>query len=89
MHGNVWEWCQDEYLSDLGTEATLDPVHDSTDKSVSRVLRGGSWIRYGGLCRSAIRSSYLADDRSRNRGFRFSLGHELLTEGVSRSEKNS
>ena len=26
MHGNVWEWCQDNWQSDLGTEPQVDPV---------------------------------------------------------------
>ena len=26
MHGNVWEWCFDEWQDDLGIEAAVDPV---------------------------------------------------------------
>ena len=79
MHGNVWEWCQDEWCEDLGKEAVRDPVNTSTkpndDAGVSRVLRGGSWFDFGGHCRSALRGSRSADGRSRRIGFRFSLGH--------------
>lgn len=29
MHGNVWEWCLDEWQSNLGTEQVFDPVNAS------------------------------------------------------------
>jgi formylglycine-generating enzyme required for sulfatase activity len=81
MHGNVWEWCQDEWNEDLGTERVLDPVN-TYDKSVDdggvdRVLRGGSWFYDGGSCRSAFRYHHSAGYRYRSNGFRISLGHEL------------
>jgi formylglycine-generating enzyme required for sulfatase activity len=54
MHGNVWEWCQDRWDS-----AASD-----------RVLRGGSWVTYGGGCGSAYRLGHGLDFRSRGVGFR-------------------
>jgi len=71
MHGNVWEWCQDAYKSDLGTEACTDPLNESGD---FRVLRGGSWVSYGGGCRSACRNSYRPDRRLSDFGFRLARG---------------
>ena len=69
MHGNVWEWCQDAFKADLGSEASTDPLSKLGD---FRVLRGGSWFDGGRLCRSA----YLIDRdpslANRSVGFRLS-----------------
>ena len=46
----------------------------------SRVLRGGSWSRYGWDVRSAFRDHGTPDDRNGPLGFRLSLGHELKQE---------
>jgi formylglycine-generating enzyme required for sulfatase activity len=39
MHGNVWEWCSDDFGGNVGL----------------RVLRGGSWYNDASICRSACR----------------------------------
>lgn len=52
MSGNVWEWCWDWYGTYSGTSQN-NPT-GSTSGSC-RVLRGGSWNYYGGLCRVADR----------------------------------
>lgn len=70
MHGNVWEWCQDKYKEDLGTEFCTDPLHETGD---SRVLRGGSWARHGGYCRSAYRIRRDPSLAYYGLGFRLSL----------------
>lgn len=49
MHGNVWEWCEDVYSKDHEKKA-------AANNESPRVLRGGSWIDRGALCRSAYRS---------------------------------
>ena len=84
MHGNVWEWCSDEYQDNLGNDAMVDQVVEESPFSLGRldaqrVLRGGSWLDLGEHCRSAFREGYAAADRSRDNGFRFALGHELRT----------
>ena len=63
MHGNVWEWCEDWY-ADYKESAVDDPTGAAT--GWLRVMRGGSWIRPAGYCRS--RSRNLANPGSRSRG---------------------
>ncbi len=54
MHGGVWEWCADRYDSDYYFTASLvDPT--GPGKGPFRVVRGGSWFRYGKYARSAYR----------------------------------
>ncbi len=52
MHGTVLEWCQDRY-GDYPVQPVVDP--QGTASGTDRVLRGGSWIYFGGYCRSAYR----------------------------------
>jgi formylglycine-generating enzyme required for sulfatase activity/serine/threonine protein kinase len=65
MLGNVWEWCEDGKRS-YTTTAQTDPVGSGS----SRVLRGGSWGIFAGLCRSALRSYSVPGYRNFNVGFR-------------------
>ena len=55
MHGNVWEWCEDE-------------------RGEYRVLRGGSWFRYGWNARSAQRNAHHPGFRDVDYGFRLARG---------------
>jgi len=79
MHGNVWEWCLDEYhenysaksdrLKKNGDEAWGDLNVHKEDKRL-RLLRGGSWVSDPDNCRSACRVIIHADGRSYSFGFR-------------------
>jgi formylglycine-generating enzyme len=70
MHGNVWEWCQDEYLEDIRTPG----VNTSELLSVTyRVRRGGSWYLYGRFLRSANRTYAHPGARFQTTGFRLVL----------------
>jgi len=73
MHGNVWEWCQDVYKEDLGSQPVQDPLESKVGDG--RVVRGGSWIGRGGDVRSADRRRNAPDDRYNDLGFRLLLGH--------------
>jgi formylglycine-generating enzyme required for sulfatase activity len=59
MHGNVAEWCLDQYDKDFygrtGTEAALSPVLLPNESRYPRVVRGGSWDDPAPLLRSAAR----------------------------------
>jgi formylglycine-generating enzyme required for sulfatase activity len=56
LHGNVWEWCWDWYVADLGTGVAVDPTGPGGGSQ--RVIRGGSWYYFARDCRSASRSPY-------------------------------
>ncbi|MEN6458520.1 MAG: formylglycine-generating enzyme family protein [Thermoguttaceae bacterium] len=58
MHGNVCEWCLDQYVADRykklngnATDGTVVPV----SKSYPQVVRGGAWTDEAPLLRSAAR----------------------------------
>ena len=80
MHGNVWEWCLDDWHSNYQGAPndgsawmefkTSYLAKNKQHKSYS-VLRGGSWSIYPNNCRSAIRDlSIPREDRIGNPGFR-------------------
>ena len=72
MHGNVWEWCADEW-HDSYRGAPIDGRPWVTSaRAVLRVLRGGSWFNYAVLCRSANRTWRAPGDRYGGVGFRLS-----------------
>ncbi|MDB9543397.1 formylglycine-generating enzyme family protein [Microcystis aeruginosa CS-1036] len=53
MHGNVWEWCQDDWCENY------EEIKKSKKQQnqASKVLRGGSWGDSPYTCRSAFRSN--------------------------------
>ena len=60
MHGNVWEWCADDWHDNYQNNPPVD----------GKVRRGGSWINNPRSCRSACRDSSNPDGRYINVGFR-------------------
>ena len=67
VHGNVWEWCQDQYQPRPPDNA-VDPL--GVSEKNNRVLRGGGWDRSAWHCRSAYRHSPTPDYRGAYMGFR-------------------
>lgn len=67
MHGNVAEWCFDNYAKYSVVESK-NPVCDNG--SSTRIVRGGGWNDFAKHMRSAYRSSIPQDDIFSSRGFR-------------------
>ena len=70
MHGNVWEWCADEFHQNYADAPTDGSIWLNGDKDKSP-LRGGSWANFPSYCRSAIRINYSwRDDHNLDSGIR-------------------
>ena len=71
MHGNVWEWCEDDWHSDYEGAPNDGSAWVETDrKSMSRLLRGGSWYNDPVVCRSSFRDYVSLVNRVNDIGFR-------------------
>jgi formylglycine-generating enzyme required for sulfatase activity len=71
MHGNVWEWCEDDYHNSYDEAPSDGSAWVDTDRTeTNRILRGGSWLYFPGLCRSAFRYDLTRVNRLNYFGFR-------------------
>jgi formylglycine-generating enzyme required for sulfatase activity len=71
MHGNVWEWCQDDWHNDYeGAPIDGSAWLNNEEGNNGKLLRGGSWNGNPELCRSAFRNSYNLDRNLYNIGCR-------------------
>jgi eukaryotic-like serine/threonine-protein kinase len=73
MHGNLWEWCLDEWLDNYQNapdDGSARGDITSIDKSKVHVVRGGSWNLNPRYCRSAHRSGSDFDNPDGDIGFR-------------------
>jgi len=64
MHGNVWEWCLDDWHSNYEGAPTdgsawLDGNDNLSQSEGSPVMRGGSCLDYPEDCRSAYRNDFI------------------------------
>jgi formylglycine-generating enzyme required for sulfatase activity len=69
MHGNVWEWVQDNWHEDY-SGAPRDGAVAVGGDDTQRALRGGSWYSFATEVRSATRRGEMADYRAGDIGFR-------------------
>ncbi len=69
MHGNIFEWCKDEYrpYGDVNTTDTMETDNRIED---ARILRGGSWSYNASICRAAYRAWFAPPARFNYFGFR-------------------
>jgi formylglycine-generating enzyme required for sulfatase activity len=80
MHGNVWEWCLDQWHENYENapadgSAWMDADDSQTNinkdhRFTARLLRGGSWSSSPRYCRSAYRDLNLPVDQHVDVGFR-------------------
>ena len=70
MHGNVWEWCLDEWHENYEGAPTNGSAWITGGDSGRRLLRGGSWSGDPKNCRSANRLRFEPDLGNDNLGFR-------------------
>jgi len=70
MHGNVWEWCLDNWHNNYEGAPVDDSVWLTESDYTTKVIRGGSWFGSPRDCRSASRFNYNPDNRLDDIGFR-------------------
>ena len=69
VHGNLWEWCEDNWLEDYSSSPRDGSAYQNHESSY-RVARGGSWHEPPNLCRSAARLYVLQSDADEFTGCR-------------------
>jgi len=72
MHGNVWEWCLDDWHWSY-SGAPTDGSRWGDGSGSGRVDRGGGWLSDASRCRSASRAGINPADAGRDLGFRACL----------------
>ena len=70
MHGNVWEWCEDDW-HDNYQGAPTDGSAWRAGISNLKVVCGGSWFDLPNDCRSAYRDSFIRERDVINNGIGF------------------
>ena len=79
MHGNVWEWCQDDYINNYINAPTDGSALTSPSWWSGKLLRGGSWIIGPENCRSACRlDDFLVS-------YYYAFGFRVVCSGATRT----
>ncbi len=73
MHGNVWEWCEDDWHDSYNGASDDGKPWIDRPRGSYRVVRGGSWFNSAGDCRSSDRYDFGPSIDSFNLGFRLVL----------------
>jgi serine/threonine protein kinase/formylglycine-generating enzyme required for sulfatase activity len=86
MHGNVWEFVQDEwgvdYYGQFADKPAIDPTGASSSGS-QRVVRGGRWTSDWVGCRSSTRFGYDAATHSEfHTGFRIAMTVDAVKQAL-------
>jgi formylglycine-generating enzyme required for sulfatase activity len=79
MHGNVWEWCQDNWHENYNGAPSDGSAWLNNNENSFRLLRGGSWYDYPQGCRSAYRF------RSHPNLVNGSIGFRVVCGGAART----
>jgi formylglycine-generating enzyme required for sulfatase activity len=70
MHGNVWEWVEDDWHDNYDTAPSDGRAWIDEPRGANRVVRGGGWNVFAWYCRAADRSRYAPVNRGDFLGFR-------------------
>ena len=70
MHGNVWEWVEDDWHANYNTAPNDGRAWIDEPRGALRVIRGGSWLNVAQICRVAGRDRAPPVNRGFNLGFR-------------------
>jgi formylglycine-generating enzyme required for sulfatase activity len=73
MHGNVWEWCEDDWHNNYNSVPSNGTAWRLGDNNPMKLLRGGSWDFNPVDCRSTNRNFASRDNHSSNYSFRLVL----------------
>jgi formylglycine-generating enzyme required for sulfatase activity len=73
MHGNVWEWVEDDWHLNYKVAPDDGSAWIDHRRGSDRVVRGGCCFSLAGDCRSAYRDGSEPGNRNNNLGFRLVL----------------
>ena len=77
MHGNVWEWCQDDWRENYDITLPDSTANIEFSETKRKVLRGGSWHSFPDSCRSASRLRGIPDSNP------YHIGLRVVCDGVT------